>query len=90
MQEALVLALTLEEPAWDGTFEETHIRPEYGLPIWRAMGCFSLGVVQSSEHCDRCHAVGSTVLDVDSQNSAGLDHEQPEFAAGPALSRRLL
>lgn len=37
MQEALVLALTLEEPAWDGTFEETHIRPEYGLPIWGAM-----------------------------------------------------
>lgn len=91
MQWALVFALTLEEPTWGGTFDETHIHPEYGVSFWGASlsGCFCLGMVHIG-HCDRCHAVSSIVLEIRSQNSAGLDHEQPGFAAGPALSRRLL
>lgn len=65
-------SLTLEEPAWDGTFEETHIHPEYFLLIWGASlwRCFSLGVVQVMEHCDRCCAVGATVLEIGGEKSA--------------------
>lgn len=48
MQWALVLALTLEEPSWDGTFEETHIHPEYGLPIWGGSESWALWQVP---HC---------------------------------------
>lgn len=50
MQWALVFALTLEGLAWDGTFEETHIHPEYGVPTWgasfwgwfRALSCWTV------------------------------------------------
>lgn len=58
-------SLTLEEPAWDGTFEETHIHPEYFLLIWGASlwRCFSLG--GGSGHgtlwqvlCCGCHSAG--------------------------------
>lgn len=47
MHGTLVHALTPEEPAWEGTTGETHIHPAHGLPIWGAMGYFSLGVVKS-------------------------------------------
>lgn len=35
-EELYFFAVTLEGPAWDGTFEGTHIHPEYGLPVWGA------------------------------------------------------
>ena len=77
MHGALVHAWTPEEPAREGTPGETHIHPAYGLPIWGAMGCFSLGVVKSGQALWQCQAVGSMLLEVYSQNSAGQRREQP-------------
>lgn len=77
MHGTLVRALIPEEPAWEGTTRETHIHPAHGLPIWEPWGTSPWGWLRVVKHCGRCQAVASTLLETDSQNSAGQGHEQP-------------